>query len=54
MESVVATAARRPRAMKLLYPVMCSDALRATTLISLMVGGVFLSEGIQELLEPAS
>jgi putative oxidoreductase len=40
--------------MKLLYRVMRSDAPRATILIRLMIGGVFLSEGIQKFLEPAS
>lgn len=40
--------------MKPLDHLMRSDAPRATVLIRLMVGGVFLSEGIQKFLEPAS
>ena len=40
--------------MKLLNRLMRSQASRATVLIRLMVGGVFLSEGIQKFLEPAS
>jgi uncharacterized membrane protein YphA (DoxX/SURF4 family) len=40
--------------MKPLDRLMRSDAPRATVLIRLLVGGVFLSEGIQKFLEPAS
>ena len=37
-----------------MHRIFHSNAPRATSLIRLMVGGVFLSEGIQKFLEPAS
>lgn len=40
--------------MKTLDRLMHTNAPRATVLIRLMVGAVFLSEGIQKFLEPAS
>jgi uncharacterized membrane protein YphA (DoxX/SURF4 family) len=44
--------ARRINAMTLLDRLTRSDAPRTTALIRLMVGGIFLSEGIQKFLEP--
>jgi putative oxidoreductase len=35
-------------------PVLDTNALRATILIRLLVGGVFLAEGIQKFLFPAA
>ena len=40
-------------AMKHLDRLMHSEALRTTVLSRLVVGAVFLSEGIQKFLEPA-
>jgi len=41
-------------AVRLLHRLLRSDALRSTLLIRLIVGGVFVSEGIQKFLEPAT
>lgn len=40
--------------MNITNPILRSDAPAATILIRVMVGGVFLSEGIQKFLDPAT